>query len=74
MVLSSLLARLTEDKDSPVDSLVIGNAVLRPFRAATYLVSLVDLRELETQFCQNQHYLHSIHPVYQRRLEMPRSI
>ncbi len=47
VVLSSLLARLTEDKDSPVDSLVIGNAVLRPFRAATYLVSLVDLRELE---------------------------
>lgn len=47
VVLSSLLARLAEDKEAQVDALVIGNAVLRPFRAATYLVSLVDLRELE---------------------------
>ncbi len=47
VVLSSLMARLAED--TPVDSLVIGNAVLRPFRAATYLVSLVDLRELGKQ-------------------------
>lgn len=46
VVLSSLMARLSEDKETQVDSLVIGNAVLRPFRAATYLVSLVDLREL----------------------------
>jgi hypothetical protein len=46
VVLSSLLARLAEDKDSGVDSLVIGNAIFRPFRAATYLVSLIDLRDL----------------------------
>lgn len=46
VLLSSLLARLTEDKDAPVDSLVIGNAIFRPFRAATYLVSLIDLREV----------------------------
>ena len=46
VVLSSLLARLAEDKDSEVDSLVIGNAIFRPFRAATYLVSLIDLKDL----------------------------
>jgi len=47
VVLSSLLARLPEDRTEQARSLVIGHAVLRPFRAATYLASLVDLRELE---------------------------
>ena len=46
VVLSSLLAKLSEDKDAPVESLVIGNAIFRPFRAATYLASLIDLREV----------------------------
>ena len=46
VVLSSLLAKLAEDKDAPVESLVIGNAIFRPFRAATYLASLIDLREV----------------------------
>jgi hypothetical protein len=43
VVLSSLMARLVEDKTAPVQPLVIGNAILRPFRAATYLVNLIDL-------------------------------
>ncbi|MCF3652272.1 hypothetical protein [Synoicihabitans lomoniglobus] len=47
VVLSSLVGRLPEDETQPAKSLVIGNAIFRPFRAATYLVSLVDLRELE---------------------------
>ena len=38
--------KLAEDKDAPVESLVIGNAIFRPFRAATYLASLIDLREV----------------------------
>jgi hypothetical protein len=46
VVLSSRLAKLPEDKAAPADPLVIGNAVLRPFRAATYLVNLIDLREV----------------------------
>ena len=46
VVLSSLLAKLSEGKDSGVESLVIGNAIFRPFRAATYLTSLIDLRSL----------------------------
>ncbi|GAB5558704.1 MAG: hypothetical protein SynsKO_03510 [Synoicihabitans sp.] len=46
VVLSSLLARLSEDKAAPVDALVIGNAIFRPFRAATYLASLIDLRDV----------------------------
>lgn len=44
VVLSSLLARLKEDHDVEVDALVIGRAIFRPFRAATYLVSLIDLK------------------------------
>lgn len=47
VVLSSLLAKLPEDKGAPAEPLVIGNAVLRPFRAASYLVNLVDMTELE---------------------------
>ncbi|HEY0945510.1 MAG TPA: MFS transporter [Opitutaceae bacterium] len=46
VVLSSLIARLPEDKKTPVEPLIIGNAVLRPFRAATYLVNLIDLQNL----------------------------
>jgi MFS family permease len=41
-VLSSLLARLPEEKGQPVDPILIGNAILRPFRAMTYLVNLVE--------------------------------
>ncbi len=46
VVLSSLHARLSEDKSQPVEPILIGNAILRPFRAATYLVNLIDLRNL----------------------------
>jgi len=42
VVLSSLIARLPEDKGHPVEPIVIGNAILRPFRAMTYLASLVE--------------------------------
>mgnify|MGYP006921033214 CR=1 FL=1 len=42
VVLSSLIARLPEDKAHPVEPIVIGNAILRPFRAMTYLASLVE--------------------------------
>lgn len=44
VVLSSLIARLPEDKGHPVDPILIGNAILRPFRAMTYLVNLIDVR------------------------------
>lgn len=44
VVLSSLLAKLPEENAGEVHSLVIGNAIFRPFRAATYLVSLIDLQ------------------------------
>ncbi|MFM1850942.1 MAG: hypothetical protein RIS54_626 [Verrucomicrobiota bacterium] len=43
-VLSVLLARLHEDKKTHVDPLIVGNALLRPFRAASYLVNLIDLQ------------------------------
>ncbi|MCC5022114.1 MAG: hypothetical protein J6386_04600 [Candidatus Synoicihabitans palmerolidicus] len=46
VVLSSLLVRLADDEDARVESLVIGNAIFRSFRAATYLVTLVDLKVL----------------------------
>jgi MFS family permease len=46
VVLSSLYARLPEDKGQPVDPILIGNAILRPFRAMTYLVNLIDPRSL----------------------------
>jgi hypothetical protein len=44
--LSSLLGRLPEDKGQPVDPILIGNAILRPFRAMTYLVNLVEPRSI----------------------------
>ncbi|WP_221029816.1 MFS transporter [Actomonas aquatica] len=42
-VLSSLLARLPEEEEDAPASLAIGHAILRPFRAATYLVGLLSL-------------------------------
>jgi len=44
VVLSSLIARLPEDKGHPVDPILIGNAILRPFRAMTYLANLIEVR------------------------------
>ena len=49
IVLSSLLARLPEDKGHPVDPILIGNAILRPLQAATYLINLIDLRSLNRE-------------------------
>ena len=46
VVLSLLLARLPEEKGHSVEPILIGNAILSPFRAATYLVNLIDLRNL----------------------------
>lgn len=43
VILSSLLARLPEDTGTPATPLVIGNAIFRPFRAATYLVNLIEV-------------------------------
>lgn len=42
-ILSVLIARLKEDTKTHVEPLIIGNALLRPFRAASYLVNLIDL-------------------------------
>ncbi len=44
LTLSSLLARLPEEKAQTVDPILIGNAILRPFQAVTYLVNLVEPR------------------------------
>ena len=44
VVLSSLLARLHEEKGQSVEPIMIGNAILHPFRAMTYLVNLVEPR------------------------------
>lgn len=46
VVLSSLLAKLPEDTGTPAEPLVIGNAILRPFRAASYLVNLIDVKQI----------------------------
>lgn len=45
-VLSVLFARLREDTKTHVDPIIIGNAVLNPFRAASYLVNLIDAKSL----------------------------
>lgn len=45
-VLSVWFARLREDTKTHVDPLIIGNALLNPFRAATCLVNLIDARSL----------------------------
>ncbi len=39
--------RLPENRDEKVEPLMIGGAILRPLRAATALVNLIDLRGLE---------------------------
>lgn len=44
LVLGQLIARLPEERGHPVEPLLIGNAILRPFRAMTYLVNLVEPR------------------------------
>lgn len=44
LVLALLFARLPEDKSKPAEPLLIGNAILWPVRAATYLVNLLDPR------------------------------
>ncbi len=49
IVLSTLMARLPEEKGQPVDPILIGNAILRPFRAMTYLVNLVELRPVRKE-------------------------
>ena len=46
--LSWLAARIPEDRSVSVEPLMIGNAVLRPMRAMTYLVNLVDVRRGES--------------------------
>lgn len=40
-------ARLPEERSVSVEPIMIGNAVLRPMRAMTYLVNLVDVRGLD---------------------------
>jgi hypothetical protein len=45
-VLSVQFARLREDTTTPVDPIIIGNAVLNPFRAASYLVNLIDAKSV----------------------------
>ncbi len=42
IALSLWAARLTEDKSHPVEPILFGNAILRPFRAATYLINLIE--------------------------------
>jgi hypothetical protein len=44
IVISYCLVRLPEEKGHPVEPILIGNAILRPFRAMTYLVNLVEPR------------------------------
>lgn len=48
-VLSWRVARLAEDKTMAAEPLIIGNAVLRPLRAATYLINLIDLRNVQAR-------------------------
>lgn len=45
-LLAVLVTRLQEDTRLPVEPIVIGHALLNPFRAASYLVNLVDARTL----------------------------
>ncbi len=44
LVLIRLMARLPEEKGQSVEPIMIGNAILRPFRAMTFLVNLVEPR------------------------------
>ena len=45
-VLAVIVARLHEDTAKPVEPIIIGNAILNPFRAVSYLVNLIDLQSL----------------------------
>ena len=47
IVISYRLVRLPEEKGHPVEPILIGNAILRPFRAVTYLVNLVEPRPVK---------------------------
>ncbi len=44
ILLFSLFGRMAEEKGQSVEPILIGNAILRPFRAMTYLVNLVEVR------------------------------
>ena len=44
IAISYWMSRLPEEKGHPVEPILIGNAILRPFRAMTYLVNLVEPR------------------------------
>jgi hypothetical protein len=44
LVLFTLIGRVSEPQGQSVEPLMIGNAILRPFRAMTYLVNLVEPR------------------------------
>jgi hypothetical protein len=46
VLLSPLLRRLPEEKGHPIEPIMIGNAILRPLQAVTYLVNLVEPRSL----------------------------
>ena len=48
ILISYRLVRLPEEKGHPVEPILIGNAILRPFRAMTYLVNLVEPRSVGT--------------------------
>jgi hypothetical protein len=39
-----VVGRLPEPKGHPVEPILIGNAILRPLQAVTYLVNLVEPR------------------------------
>ncbi|HEY1107081.1 MAG TPA: hypothetical protein VGE76_00570, partial [Opitutaceae bacterium] len=45
-MLMPLFARLPSNRDARFEPLVIGDAILRPLRAATALVNLIDPRSL----------------------------
>lgn len=45
VLLSWRMARIHEEKGEPADPIMIGNAILRPFRAMTYLANLVEPAE-----------------------------
>jgi MFS family permease len=46
IAISYRLVRLPEEKGLSVEPILIGNAILRPFRAVTYLVNLVEPRPM----------------------------
>jgi hypothetical protein len=48
-ILIIFISRLPEDKNKPFDPLVIGSAILRPFRAVTYLVNLIEPADKKEQ-------------------------